>query len=180
MLKPCLVGISLLALLVGCSSNCKKCGNEKLMPIGDPMFFNMAYNANQTEIDISKMALTHSQNPKVKAFAQKMIDAHTTAQTKLSQYVNSKNGSLPNQLNDTHQAMVNRLQSLSGPDFDREFLNDQVSAHKATISDFQTEAQCGQDADTRNFARNMIPELKSHLQTATQLRQNTPYVRPSI
>ena len=69
MLKSILASAAVLATVVGCNSNCKNCDTDQKNKMSDAMFFNTAANANQTEVDMSKLALTHSMDPELKKFA---------------------------------------------------------------------------------------------------------------
>ena len=180
MFKSMVVGVGMLAAVVGCNSHCKNCDTDKQTKMSDAMFFNTAAGANQTEVDMSKLALTHSQDADIKAFAQKMIDDHTMANQKLAAYASTKGGSLPTTLDDKHQAMVNQLSTMSGPDFNRSFLQDQVAAHQETIDAFKSEEMNGEDPDSQNFAKQMLPTLQMHLDMAMKLQKATPYVQPTM
>ncbi len=53
--------------------------------------------------------------------------------------------------------------------FDRAFLNEEVQAHKSVIAAFKNEAEHGENADIQAWAKNMIPTMEGHLQTAERL-----------
>jgi putative membrane protein len=71
------------------------------------------------------------------------------------------------------QQMQQRLERLSGWQFDREYTQAQVTDHEKTIPIFQTEARNGQNPMIKNFAQNMIPVLQEHLAEAKILAGET-------
>lgn len=67
------------------------------------------------------------------------------------------------------QRTMERLQGLSGADFDRAFIQQMVSDHKSAVADFQRAASSGSDSDVRRFAQQTLPGLQEHLQQAQTL-----------
>jgi putative membrane protein len=61
-----------------------------------------------------------------------------------------------------------KLKRLHGAAFDREFARYMVKDHKHDIADFEKEARTG-DKATAELARDTLPDLKKHLETATAL-----------
>src|SRR5207302_9088552 len=59
---------------------------------------------------------------------------------------------------------LSRLATLSGPDFDREFIADQVKNQREALGLFESEAQAGQNPRLRAIARESLPILRRDLQ----------------
>lgn len=86
--------------------------------------------ANMAEVNAGKMAVSKSQNPEVKAFAQKMIDDHTKALGEVTTLAQSKSVTLPTDVDPPHKAMAAKLDKLSGDAFDKAYMKDAgVSDH---------------------------------------------------
>ena len=64
---------------------------------------------------------------------------------------------------------MDHLAALSGPDFDRAYMKDQVKIHERSLRDFQREIRDGQDDDVKAFAARVLPLVAEHLQTAQTL-----------
>jgi len=77
----------------------------------------------------SQLALERSQNLKVKQFATFEI----AEQTALAQVLTDTGNPPPVPLDSEHQAMLTRLQSLSGPEFDRAYVQNQIMGHKELL-----------------------------------------------
>ena len=67
------------------------------------------------------------------------------------------------------QQMQNKLQGLSGQQFDHEYIQDQVTVHEKTVPIFQKEARDGQNPMIKNYAQTLVPVLQEHLYEAKAL-----------
>jgi predicted outer membrane protein len=62
-----------------------------------------------------------------------------------------------------------RLRSLSGEEFDREFAKTMVQNHQKSIQKFENAAQTLQDSELKEFAQNTLPKLREHHRRAQEL-----------
>src|SRR5271165_6570736 len=69
--------------------------------------------------------------------------------------------------------MQQKLEGLSGREFEREYIQYQVTDHEKTIPIFEKEARDGQNPMIKNFAENLVPVLRQHLDEAKILAGNT-------
>src|SRR5581483_10080232 len=92
----------------------------------------------------------------VKRFGAMMVHDHTKANDELKQLAEKKSVSLPTDLGE-HQADYDRLAKLSGADFDHQYMSTMVEDHKKDISEFETEANNGQDPDVKKWASDTLP-----------------------
>jgi putative membrane protein len=138
----------------------------------DEDFVKEAAQASEVEIAASKLAVTKASNAEVKAFAQKLIDDHTAASKELAALVKSKNAAWP----PDDPAMTARkqkhesLQTLTGAEFDKEYLEDMISDHESTLARAGRQMNDGKDADIKAFASKMQPKLLEHLKMARDLK----------
>lgn len=124
------------------------------------------------EIESSKLALTKTQSPKVKEFAQKMIDDHTEASTRLKGVLNTSQAypaAVSGQLDDKHQKIMDSLNAASGSSFDTQYIDAQKLAHQEAVSLFQAYAANGDDTALKGYAETTLPTLKAHQQHITNL-----------
>jgi putative membrane protein len=119
-------------------------------------------NANMTEIELSKVAQTKAVNDRLKNFANMMVTDHTAAGDKLKQLAASKNITLPANLNNDSQKMLDNLNKKSGKDFDKAYTNDMLDGHKDAVDAFQKGSNDLQDADLKNFASQTLPTIQMH------------------
>jgi putative membrane protein len=68
-----------------------------------------------------------------------------------------------------HLSRLDKLKGLQGNDFNRQYHNDQVTAHKDAVDLFQRYAKGGDNPDLKAWAGKTQPALEHHLQMAQQL-----------
>jgi putative membrane protein len=134
----------------------------------DRQFMMKAAQSDMTEIRTSQLALSRSQNPQVRQFAQQMIQHHTQSSSKLKPLAAQKGVTLPKDLGE-NQALLTQLTKLSGTQFDQAYLSGQVKAHSKTQALYQKELQQGKDPAVKAFASQMLPVVTAHLRMAQNM-----------
>jgi putative membrane protein len=129
-------------------------------------FIQKAAEANLTEAELGKLAAQKSQNSQIKQFADHLQMDHQSANQKLQPIAQSQGVQIPQSLDFRHRSELNRLEKLSGAEFDREFATTALRDHARTIALFQKEAQQGHDTATKQYAEDMLPALQHHLDMA--------------
>ena len=133
----------------------------------DAHFMTHAARASMMEAHLGQMAEAQAARQAVKDFGQQLSKDHTNAYEGLS-VLSSKTGeAIPKAIG--HDQTIEHLAHLKGPSFDRAFLLDEVQSHKAALATFKTEAEKGENADVKAWAKSMIPTLEEHLKTAEAL-----------
>lgn len=125
------------------------------------------------EVELGKIALQKATSPKVKKFAQMMIDDHTKANNELKTLAESKGIVLPASLADEHQKMINDVSEENGKKFDKKYMNMMLDDHKKDVDKFQKLADKGNDADIKAFAAKTLPVLIHHREEAEKLEKMT-------
>jgi len=135
-------------------------------------FLTQAAQSDMFEIQSSQMAL-NSANPATKDFAQKMIADHTKTTTELKSALGKGEApaTLPTAMGTLQQGMLDKLKGLRGPDFDKQYYTDQVTAHQNAVSLFQRYGNGGTDAGLKRWATTTAPVLEHHLQMAQNLNK---------
>jgi putative membrane protein len=132
------------------------------VPTNDINFATTAAAAGHAEVTEAQLALKQAQRPDVRAFAQRMIADHTSANGKLAEIADQLGIQLPANPNADDQKKISELSALSGVAFDKAYVADQVAAHDAAVSLFSTESKQGQERQLKAFASSTLPTLKSH------------------
>lgn len=148
---------------------------------GDQKFVKEAAQGGMAEVELGQLAVAKGSSADVKAFGQRMVDDHTQASDKLKQLASKKGIQLPSNLDAKDRATKLRLSKLSGEQFDKAYMQDMVQDHKKDVAAFEQESNSGADADIKNFARQTLPTLESHLKAAETIApkvmgasENTP------
>ena len=132
-------------------------------PLSNADFVMHASVGNTFEIEESKLALDRATDPRIKAFAKKMISDHTTAEKNLQEAAGKDKLKTEPMLDKAHQAMVDNLKSFTGTDFDKIYMADQIASHVETmalVSDYKVN---GKEAALKGWADKTLPVVKEHL-----------------
>ncbi len=130
----------------------------------DNLFAAAAAANDLAELTVANMALQRAAHAETKVFAQQMVKDHNQTTRELMALAAAKSLALPRMPDVKDQAAADALGGLSGPDFDREFLKQQLAGHMGAVQLFQAEAERGADPDLKAFAAKYLPKLKEHLE----------------
>jgi putative membrane protein len=131
------------------------------------LFVIDVFQGGMAEIQFGKQALQKSTNPKIKEFAQHMIEQHTKAHKELLQLLNDKKITPLTTLGPKYEAIAAYLMQLSGSSFDEPYMNEMgVNRHLDAIATFQRETALGKDPDFKNFATKGLETARNHFQMA--------------
>ena len=132
-------------------------------------FLADAYRDGLAEIRYSQLALQKSSNDEVRTFAQAMIDQHNAVNRELARLAQNKNITLPTELSEDQRNELTRLSGLTGDDFDRAYMQLNVSVHEQDVAATRQQAQQGTDTDIKRFANIILPLLRIHLAAAEDI-----------
>lgn len=153
--------------LTGVSSAALAANANKAAP--DPSeFVKKATQDGMTEVKAAKVALTKSQDPTIRSFAQRMVADHTKAGTELATIAMTKGLEVPSDLDAEHQKMVDALSVKTGSEFDLTYSQHMNMDHSKAIELFESAANSS-DADLAGFAKKTLPTLKEHKKLAEKL-----------
>jgi putative membrane protein len=106
----------------------------------DKMFLRKAAEGGIAEVKLGQLAAQKASGDEVKAFGQKMVDDHTKMNNQMAQVADSLGIMLPKSMNKEDQAEYDKLNGLSGNDFDMEYLSFMVKDHHKDLHEFRIEA----------------------------------------
>ncbi len=132
----------------------------------DKAFVQKAAIGGMAEVQMGRLAQQKAGSDQVKQFGSRMVDDHSKANDELKQVATTKGLTLPTDLDSKHKSKMQKLEKLSGAQFDRAYMDDMVADHKEDVSDFQKQAKSGADADIKGFASKTLPTLQEHLSMA--------------
>jgi putative membrane protein len=108
-------------------------------------------------------------DPGVKQFAQQMVKDHSAALTQLQQVAQAKNITLPDGLPSDAEDLKRKLRGDRGQKADKDYISGMVEDHQKDVKEFQDAAQNAHDLEVRQWASNLVPKLREHLQKAETL-----------
>jgi putative membrane protein len=136
----------------------------------DREFVIDAARGGMAEVELGKLAVAKATNPDVKSFGQRMIDDHSRANDQLRHVAMNKGVTLPSGLDRKTRAEFERLDRLSGEQFDRAYADLMVRDHVKDVADFEREAKHSGGPDVRQFASTTLPTLQEHLSLAKDVQ----------
>ncbi|GAA0885920.1 hypothetical protein GCM10009120_45190 [Sphingobacterium siyangense subsp. cladoniae] len=145
---------------------------------GDLDFASKAMASNNFELQTASIALSKSQNPNIKQYAQMITDDHTAAGNELSTIVKNKNWQLSTSDDQNYKSMIDQLNNADTASFDRIYTDLMVKSHQDAISLFK-DASTGTaitDADFKKFATDKIPVFEKHLDQIKNMQPSDPSV----
>ncbi|GAA3753242.1 DUF4142 domain-containing protein [Terriglobus aquaticus] len=105
----------------------------------DKTFIQTASQSDYTEIKFSQLAADKGSNPRVKAYAQKMIADHTQLETEMKPFADQMGVTPVTQLDSDHQQKYDALSQMSGADFDKTYMTAMDMDHHKALDLFKQE-----------------------------------------
>jgi putative membrane protein len=135
----------------------------------DSRFIFDAASSNLMEIRLGQLAQSKATNQAVKQFGQQMVTDHTTLENQLTATVSRGNTQFKPGMTDDHEKEVERLEKLSGTEFDQQYMTAMVAHHQKDVATFQSQSQSARSTEARQIVAAGLPVLQRHLTMATQL-----------
>lgn len=132
-------------------------------------FLSSAAQVDIAEVQFAKLAERKAQDPEVKALALHMSREHSKNLSALEKLAAKQNMKLPQKLDPEPQKVHDKLEKLSGKDFDQEYVHASVECHKRGVDLFDYTSRSEENPDFRTFAANMLPGLQEHLRNAQKI-----------
>jgi len=121
------------------------------------------------EIAIGKLAMTRTSNADLLKVAKVTMANHETALAKLKDLAQRDGVQLPATPSVSQRADATRLMSLPAASFNRTWDEIQITGHKVSISQTQTEISQGSSPAVISFAKYYLPIAQMHLAMAETL-----------
>lgn len=133
-------------------------------------FLQSASNGGLAEVELGKLAEQRASNADVKSFGARMVKDHTAANKELATLAARKGVSFPTRIDRKDEELRDRLSKLSGPAFDRAYMQEMTTDHEQDVAEFHKAAESSSDPDVRDFATHTLPTLTSHLDEARRIQ----------
>jgi len=158
----------LLVVIFGSPSLAQDAGSQK--------FLKEAMEGNFAEVEMGKLSQKQGASEGVRAFGQMLEKDHSDANQRATAVANSVGMTAPTAPNKKQKADFDKMSKLTGAKFDKEFAAHMVADHKKDIKEYEKAAK-KQDA-VGNYAKETLPTLRKHLETAQSLNRTTSTANP--
>jgi putative membrane protein len=146
----------------------------------DMPFIIEASSANNMEIRLGQIAQSKASNSAVKQFGQRMVTDHTNLQNQLTVAASAGGQTIPPGVVVSDQQQANRIERLSGEEFDRAYMSHMIRMHRNDVNEFQRQSQSASSSQVRTLTANSLPVLQQHLSLATQIGSQVGADTPDV
>ena len=129
----------------------------------------MALGGMAFALATSQLAMQRAGSPLARTFAQ--LEAEEQTAFSEARRMAGVPVPSPSLMDAQKQQMVQQLQTMSGPQFDRMFIQGQLMGHQELLQLHQTLAQSGSTQADRILATVAVPAIKSHLAMLQGIQQ---------
>jgi len=136
-------------------------------------FADKAAKSDAFEIAAAKLAKTNAESADVKKFAATMIEAHTGSTAKIKAAAAKATPEIKPDptLTGDQQSKLDDLAKLKGADFDKAYIDGQISAHEDALSLMKGYADKGDTPSLKAAAGEIAPVVQKHLDMAKALKK---------
>ncbi len=138
----------------------------------DKDFVTQAALSDFTEITFSTLATQKATNPKVKAYAQKMITDHNQLEAEMKPVATKLGVTPPTALDAQHQQLYDQLNQLSGADFDKQYMSAMDADHHKSLDLFKTEETSTQDKQLKPIVKKGEKVVAMHTEMADKMTKS--------
>ncbi len=163
---------ALLAAVPAWAQNASSTGSQT-MSQQDKTFVHEAGAGGLAEVELGQLAEQKAADPAVREFGRWMATDHGFANKWLEAILREEHESAQPTLTAEQRQEKQRLEGLSGAQFDQQYIQHMVRDHEKTVPLFQKEAKEGHNTAIKSFAENLTPVLEQHLAEAKELAGNS-------
>jgi putative membrane protein len=128
-------------------------------------FVTNAAIADMYEIEAGRIASEKAKSADLKAMGKMLVTDHTKMSADMKAALGSAgaNVTLPTQMDERRQGMIDNLKQAPADGFDQVFIGQQVAAHEESLTLHQTYAENGDNAALKALAAKHRPMIEQHL-----------------
>lgn len=168
MLTICLM-LTGVALAQSTMQGGEKMGNSKSMKT-DSKFMMEASLGGMRQLELSRVAVQKATNAEVKAFAEAEVAEQEMLSEKMKELAAKKGVTLPTAPDAKTQAMMMKMQNMSGTAFDQAYVKEAgVKGHQKLEKMFSSYQTKGTDADLKAVVEMALPMIRQHLATSQKM-----------
>ncbi len=145
--------------------------SDQMREAADQIFANAVAQQSMTEVELGKLAASNATNEDVKTYAVQMTESNTKVNRRLKRVAAKGNVTISAALDTKSQARVEKLGKLTGSDFDRAFVKDQIQSGEKNLLAYEQELQNGADVGLKTLATRATPFMQKQLQAVKDLEK---------
>jgi putative membrane protein len=159
------------AVALGCAGIMLSVAAHAAVTDQDKSFLAKASQGDINEIKLSELAETKTTNPQVKAFAHKMVVEHKAIEIRMTPFAEAWSLTPPASMDADHQDEWNKLNGLSGAEFDKEYIGVMDKDHHEALDLFTEEAKSTTDMKFKTAVMHCKSVVAAHVIMADDLNK---------
>ena len=137
-------------------------GADKASPM-DKKFVKEALMGGMAEVQLGQLASQKGSSDDVKQFGQKMVTDHTKLGDQMKTVASQIGVTPPTSVSPKDQALMTKLQAMSGDAFDKAYIKAMVKDHEQDNMEFKKEASSGTSSAVKEAATKGDQVIEEHL-----------------
>jgi putative membrane protein len=137
----------------------------------DQAFVRSIFESDAAEMQLGQLAQQRSQSPDVKQLGQRMVEDRTKLDKQLKPIADKLSVEKPKEPSKKDKELISKLEALSGPQFDEEYIKAVAEDHRKDVEDFKSEAESAQDPNLQQAAKQDESVLAERLKAVEQIAQ---------
>jgi putative membrane protein len=135
----------------------------------DKMYLQTAIEGDRFEVEGGKIAEDRGSTQAVKDYGARLVADHTKSLADATELAKKLGIEVPKAPSPSMQWELKVVATFSGAQFDQQYADLEAKDHQQDISEAQDEVKDGKNPQIRKSAKDEIPTLRQHLETAKQL-----------
>jgi putative membrane protein len=136
----------------------------------DAGFVQEQLKMGQAEVDLGKLAQDRGTHPDVKKYGEMMVIDHRMAGEELKAVAGHPTEPSKD-AHDAHGDLREELSKLSGPEFDRRYMEEMIEDHEKGIAELEKKSEHADDPQVREWAAKTLPKMRQHLAKAKAVQE---------
>lgn len=152
--------------------------NEQTVVLNDAQIAQIVVTADTVDVNYGKLAVKTTENPEVKAFAETMIRDHSSVNDQATALakklgVTPQKSELSKNLDANGKKKLDKLKELSGSEFDKAYIDNEVTYHEAVIGVMdKTLMPNVKNPELKALLEKGRPIFVSHLEHAKKIQKS--------
>lgn len=135
----------------------------------DRTFIHEAGAGNLAEAELGQLAEQKATTPAIKEFGRWMATDHGLANKWLAAILRDERESFQPTLTAEQTQLKQKLEGLSGTQFDQQYVQHMLQDHEKTVPVFEKQAKEGHNPAIKAYAQDLTPVLEQHLAEVREL-----------
>jgi len=140
--------------------------------LADQAFVSEIFESDKAEVDLGQLAQQKSQSQDVKQLGQRMAENRAKLDQQLKPLADKLDVKMPSKPSKKEREEIAKLETLSGPEFDQEYLKTVAKDNEKDVKSFETEATSATDPTLQQAAKVDGPVLAQHQKAVEQIAQS--------